>query len=206
MAAPLEQVTSAGKMKRVQALNGQTPLPAVTAAELIAGNPELDLQSAGRLMRDATAVYLDPRTDPPAIATDFKEVEVVYTPDGQEKERRARVFRTANVDTTAPLKIARRLPAKEGLTRFVFRAMQQLVHTDGLTFDFLFGLAKSLQDSQSMALVGAGPQGSRPARAARWRHTLSRVSVRRSGGQRRAGALPVVVVVVGSGTQTAGVV
>lgn len=66
MAAPLEQVTSAGKIKRVQALNGQTPLPAVTAAELIAGNPELDLQSAGRLMRDATAVYLDPRTDPPA--------------------------------------------------------------------------------------------------------------------------------------------
>ena len=162
MAAPLEQVTSAGKIKRVQALNGQTPLPAVTAAELIAGNPELDLQSAGRLMRDATAVYLDPRTDPPAIATDFKEVEVVYTPDGQEKERRARVFRTANVDTTAPLKIARRLPAKEGLTRFVFRAMQQLVHTDGLTFDFLFGLAISLQDSQSMALVGAGPKGAGP--------------------------------------------
>lgn len=162
LAAPLEQVTSAGKLKRVQALNGQRALAAVSAAMLIEADPELDLQTAGRLMRDATAVYLDPRVNPPAIATDFKEVEVVYTPDGREKERRARVFRTANVDTTAPLKIVRRLPAQECLTRFVFRAMQQLVHTDGLTFDFLHGLAKSLQDSQSMALLGSGPKGAGP--------------------------------------------
>ncbi len=162
VSAPLEQVTSAGKIKRVQALNGQNYLPATNAAQLIEGNPELDLQLAGRLMRDATAVYLDPAAATPSIATEFKEVEVVYTPDGQEKERRARVFRTANVDSTAPLKIVRRLPVKECLAKFVFRWMQQLVHTDGLTFDFLFGLAKSLQDSQSMALVGAGPKGAAP--------------------------------------------
>lgn len=162
IAAPLEQVTSTGKVKRVQALNGQNYLPATTASALIESDPELDLQIAGRLMRDATAVYLDPTTATPSLATEFKEVEVVYTPDGQEKERRNRVFRTANVDTTAPLKIVRRLPIKECLTKFVFRGMQQLAHTDGLTFDFLFGLAKSLQDSQSMALVGAGPKGAGP--------------------------------------------
>lgn len=162
VSAPLEQVTSVGKVKRVQALNGQQMLPAATASQLIESDPELDLQIAGRLMRDATAVYLDPSAATPTIATEFKEVEVVYTPDGQEKERRARVFRTANVDTTAPLKIVRRLPVQECLTKFVFRGMQQLAHTDGLTFDFLFGLAKSLQDSQSMALVGAGPKGAGP--------------------------------------------
>ncbi len=162
VAAPLEQVTSAGKIKRVQALNGQNPLSAVTASQLMEGNPELDLQTAGRMMRDATAVYLDPTASTPTIATDFKDVEIVYSTDGQEKERRSRVFRTANVDTTAPLKIVRRMPTKECLSRFVFRGMQQLVHTDGLTFDFLFGLAKSLQESQSMALVGAGPKGAGP--------------------------------------------
>ncbi len=162
IAAPLEQVTSAGKVKRVQALNGQRPLPSASSSHLIEGDPELDLQIAGRLMRDATAVYLDSAAAQPTIATEFKEVEVVFTPDGQEKERRSRVFRTANVDTTAPLKIVRRLPVKDGLTRFVFRGMQQLVHTDGLTFDFLYGLAKSLRDSQSMALVGAGPKGAGP--------------------------------------------
>ena len=160
--APLEQVTSAGKLKRVQALNGQNSLPTTNAAQLIESDPELDLQSAGRLMRDATAVYLDPAGSQPAIATDFKEVEVVYTIDGQEKERRARVFRTANVDTTAPLKIVRRMPVSECLTRFVFRGMQQLVHTDGLTFDFLHGLARSLHESKSMALIGAGPKGAGP--------------------------------------------
>jgi hypothetical protein len=160
--APLEQVTSAGKIKRVQALNGQNVLPSANTAQLSEGDPELDLQIAGRLMRDATAVYLDPTAATPTIATEFKEVEVVYTPDGQEKERRARAYRTANVDATAPLKIVRRMPVLECLTRFVFRGMQQLVHTDGLTFDFLHGLAKSLQESQSMALVGAGPKGAGP--------------------------------------------
>jgi hypothetical protein len=129
---------------------------------LIEGDPELDLQLAGRMMRDATAVHLDPTASQPTIATEFKEVEVVYTPDGQEKERRNTIFRTANVDTTAPLKIVRRLPVKECLTKFAFRGMQQLVHTDGLTFDFLHGLAKSLHESQSMALVGAGPKGAAP--------------------------------------------
>jgi len=161
-AAPLEQVTSAGKVKRVQALNGQNFLPGASAAALIEGDPELCLQLAGRLMRDATSVYLDSRTPQPVIATEFKEVEVVYTPEGQEKERRNRVFRTANVDTTLPLKIVRRMPVKECLTKFVFRGMQQLVHTDGLTFDFLHGLAKSLQESQTMALLGAGPKGAGP--------------------------------------------
>lgn len=161
-AAPLDQVTSTGKVKRVQALNGQNILPAVNSAQLIESDPELDLQLAGRLMRDATGVYLDPGAAKPTIATEFKEVEVVYTPEGQEKERRNRIFRTANVDTTQPLKIVRRMPVKECLTRFVFRGMQQLVHTDGLTFDFLHGLAKSLQESQNMALLGAGPKGAGP--------------------------------------------
>jgi hypothetical protein len=54
------------------------------------------------------------------------------------------------------------MPVAECLTRFVFRAMQQLVHTDGLTFDFLHGLAKSLQETKSMALIGSGPKGAGP--------------------------------------------
>src|SRR5216110_1887328 len=77
--APLEQVTSAGKIKRVQALNGQNFVASINSAQLIEGNPELDLQSAGRLLRDATGVYLDPSAGPGTVATEFIEVEVVYT-------------------------------------------------------------------------------------------------------------------------------
>ncbi len=160
--APLEQVTAAGKIKRVQALNGQRPLTVEDSIPLIEGDPELDLSAAGRLLRDATPVYIDPAAAVPVIATDFKETEVVYGRDGTVTERRARVFRTANIDSTAPLKIARRLSAADCLTKFVFRSMQQLVHTDGLTFDFLYGLAKSLHDAKSMALLGAGPKGASP--------------------------------------------
>jgi hypothetical protein len=112
-------------------------------------------------MRDASSVYLLPGGEM-KIAADFKAVEVVYTPDGQEKERRASVYRTANIDTTSPLKIVRQLPVSDCLTKFVFRSMQQLVHTDGLTFEFMHTLAKGLQDSKQMALLGAGPKGNAP--------------------------------------------
>src|SRR5436190_16755946 len=115
-AAPLEQVTSAGKLKRVQALNGQNPLPSASATSLIEADPELDFTNAGRMMRDATAVYIDPAAEKPVIATDFKDMEVVYTPEGAVKERRSRVYRTANVDSTAPLKIVKKLPTKDCLT------------------------------------------------------------------------------------------
>lgn len=161
---PLEQVTPAGRIHRVQVLNGQIPISSggLEGAALVAGDPEIDLRSAGRLIRDATAVYLDSSAGETAIAADFKEIEIAYGVDGQEKERRNRVFRTANLDGATPLKIARRLPAKDVLTRFVFRGVQQLIHTDGLTFDFLHGLARSLQQTGSMGLLGSGPKGAAP--------------------------------------------
>ena len=161
---PLEQVTASGRIKRVQAVNGQRNLAGMVleAARLLEADPELDLHTAGRLMRDTTAVYLDPAASEPEIATDIKEVEVVYTLEGQEKERRPKVFRSANIDATAPLKIVRRLPTADCLNKFVFRGIRQLIHTDGLTFDFLHDLARSLQESKSMALLGAGPKGTGP--------------------------------------------
>ena len=38
----------------------------------------------------------------------------------------------------------------------------QLQHTDGLTYDFLFAMAKDLEASQSLMLVGSGDKGTSP--------------------------------------------
>ncbi len=44
--------------------------------------------------------------------------------------------------------------------RFVFTRNYRVRHIDGLTFDFLFAMAKGLADS--LVLLGAGAQGKEP--------------------------------------------
>jgi len=46
--------------------------------------------------------------------------------------------------------------------RFAFRRTIQVQHVDGLTFDFLFAMAKELDEADEMVLVGAGPAGKKP--------------------------------------------
>ena len=44
----------------------------------------------------------------------------------------------------------------------VHSAKQQIVHVNGLTYDFLYGIAKELEESQSLMLLGAGAKGNEP--------------------------------------------
>ena len=48
------------------------------------------------------------------------------------------------------------------LQKFVLVRKLQLCHLDGLTFDFLHGIAKELQEKESMLLLGGGPKGKQP--------------------------------------------
>lgn len=47
-------------------------------------------------------------------------------------------------------------PIKDVYNKFVFTRKYQLMHTDGLTFDMLYDIAKDLNDSKTMMLVGSG--------------------------------------------------
>ena len=44
----------------------------------------------------------------------------------------------------------------------VFRRTIQLLHIDGLTYDYLFAMAKELADEDVLLLVGGGPKGKDP--------------------------------------------
>ena len=55
-----------------------------------------------------------------------------------------------------------KLKRKEAVRKFVFTRTLQLWHSDGLSFEFLFNIAKDLDDNDEMMLVGAGPKGRDP--------------------------------------------
>ena len=50
------------------------------------------------------------------------------------------------------------------------------MHVNGLTYDFLFSMAKELEQSESLMLVGAGPKGNQPLvvreKGSQWRAFL----------------------------------
>ena len=70
---------------------------------------------------------------------------------------------TPNVESEIPITWTGRLIKKnDAIRRFVFSGKLQIVHVNGLTYDFLFGMAKELAEADSMMLLGAGKSGKDP--------------------------------------------
>ena len=50
----------------------------------------------------------------------------------------------------------------EACRKFVFASKVQLHHINGLTYDFLYGIAKELEEKDSLMALGAGPKSNQP--------------------------------------------
>jgi len=127
---------------------------------LIEGDPEVNTEMVGSLLKDTSRVYID--TDR-KIVHKVQQFEIIRNPDGSERERRPRVVQHANVTDDLPLKWSGILIKKdEACRKFVFSTKLQIHHINGLTYDFLFGMAKELEEQESLMLLGAGPKSNQP--------------------------------------------
>lgn len=90
--------------------------------------------------------------------------EIVYNPDGTERERRPPLISEANIDVEQiPLIWSGKFfPRREVLRKFALSRKVQIVHVNGLTYDFLFDIAKTLQQKDAMLLMGGGARGNQP--------------------------------------------
>jgi hypothetical protein len=127
---------------------------------LVNGDPEIDIETYGRFLKDTSRVYVNPDRK---IVHKVTEWEIVKNPDGTEKERRPRKVLLPNTATETPLRWSGKLIKKaEVFNKYVFTAKQQIVHINGLTYDFLFAMAKELEEKESLMLVGGGPKSNQP--------------------------------------------
>lgn len=124
-------------------------------------DPELDTEVAGRLLQETSRVYVDKTRQ---IAHRVQEWEIIRNPDGSERQRRAKAAADANVGPELPpLKWSGTLiPKLEAIRKFVFVQHLQLAHINGLTYDFLYGMAKELEAKNCLMLLGAGPKSNLP--------------------------------------------
>jgi hypothetical protein len=131
------------------------------AEALIKGDPEVDLELVGRTIEQTQTVYLDGKGS--LMFADPKFLEEVTNPDGSEKERRDPVDTESNVDAGLPVRwTGKKVPLADAVRRFAFRRTLQLQHVDGLTYDYLYEMAKELEEASVMMLVGTGEKGSGP--------------------------------------------
>lgn len=129
-------------------------------AALITGDPEIDPERFGRFLRETSRVYMNPQRK---IVYRVQEWEIIRNPDGTERERRLRKIPTPNTATEVPLRWSGRLMKKsEVYNRFVFAEKKQIVHVNGLSYDFLYAMAKELEAKDCLMWLGAGPKTTEP--------------------------------------------
>ena len=127
---------------------------------LIDADPEVDMEKCGLFLWGVSKVFVNSSD---GIVYRIEQSEIVRDPSGKVKEERARERAEANIDTEIPLtwtcvKIAK----DEAVRRFVFSSKLQIVHVNGLTYDFLYGMAKELAEENTLMMVGGGSKGRDP--------------------------------------------
>lgn len=131
------------------------------AQALIESDPEIDLEMVGRTIDGTQSILLDKESKPLFCAPEI--FEIIYSPDGKESERRTPVDASPNISGDIPIKWTGRLVSRADLVRkYGIKRTLQLHHVDGVTFDFLFGIAKELDEKKSVMLLAAGESGKDP--------------------------------------------
>ncbi len=128
---------------------------------LINEDPELDLELIGRPVDKTNTVFIDKRNEILKVAPNW--IELIFDKDGNEKERRAPEDRLSNITDELPVRFTKfKLKRKDAVKKFVFNRTLQLWHSDGLTFEFLYDIAKELDENDEMMLIGSGEKGKEP--------------------------------------------
>lgn len=127
---------------------------------LVNGDPEIDLETVGTFLTATSRVYVNQNNE---LVHRINQFEIIRNPDGSERERRPREVAQQNVSGDIPLRWSGVFIKKvEVVRKFIFANKLQLFHINGLTYDFLFDIAKELEEKESMMLLGAGPKNNEP--------------------------------------------
>jgi len=134
---------------------------------LITSDPEVDMEQFGLKVEGLKKVFVvggDLQSPTQKVAYGVTLSEHVFLADGTEKEVRPEQTTTANIALDGlPLRWTGKLiPRQKAMRMFMFKKSYQVQHVNGLTYDFLFDMAKKLADADAMMLVGGGQTGTDP--------------------------------------------
>ena len=127
---------------------------------LVETDIDVDLEVAGSYLMNTSRVYINQQN---SIVHKAIQYEVIKNPDGSVREERLAQRSDQNVSGEVPLGWSGIFMKKsEAVKKFVFANKLQLTHINGLTYDFLFAIAKDLEQRDSLMLMGGGPKCNEP--------------------------------------------
>ncbi|MDM8526645.1 hypothetical protein QUF58_00420 [Anaerolineales bacterium HSG24] len=130
------------------------------AEEIIYSDPEIDFERTGLLLDASRKLYL---TQDNEILYGVDLYEIVKTPDGAEKGRTPHTKVQGNINREQPVQWSGKFfPKAKAMKMFVFSKKYQIRHVSGLTYDFLYDMAKQLHDKNALMLIGTGKKGMQP--------------------------------------------
>lgn len=127
---------------------------------LVNSDPEIDMEHVGLFLKKVRKVFITPDGK---MAYRVSRKQAFYSPEGELKDVRKFQTPEANINIDNPLRWTGKLILKEKAIRmFAFTRSYQLKHINGLTFDFLYDMAKKLDEQNSIMLIGSGSKGIGP--------------------------------------------
>lgn len=127
--------------------------------KLLSNDKEIDFELFGKFIDKTDRIYIDKNLNP---VYNVELTEKVFDPDGNLKEERTPNYLYSNISGESVLKWTGKYIAKNKLyNKVVLSSKYQIKHINGLTFDFLFNIAKALQDRSSFMILGGG-KGNEP--------------------------------------------
>lgn len=113
---------------------------------------EIDIELAGKYIKSTTRIVVNEKFDP---VFNYMKHDVLIQPDGSIKERPHQLT-LGNVNQEVPVRITKELiDPKDCIMKYFFRKSYFITHTNGLTFKFLYDIAKRLFESGKFARVDA---------------------------------------------------
>lgn len=154
------RVVKAAVDRSIEALKDAHGELATVAQLLLDSDPEIDTETTGRVLGETSRVYVNPKRE---IVHKVEFFEIIRNPDGSIRDRRPRKMPEPNLAGEVPLRWSGvYIDKAEACRKFVFSGKVQLHHINGLTYDFLYGMAKELETRNALMLLGAGSKSNQP--------------------------------------------
>ncbi|MBM5788161.1 MAG: hypothetical protein FJ375_05530, partial [Pelagibacterales bacterium] len=126
------------------------------ADKILKEDIDVDIEYAGKFIGDLDRIFLNAKSE--ILYSSPKIKDVFYNTKGEEIKKEDPKELIANIkNDSPPIKWTGKFFKREDvLKKFVITKSIQLKHVDGLTYEFLYDMAKTLDDKKSLVLLGAG--------------------------------------------------
>jgi len=126
---------------------------------LLENDDEVDFELFGRFIEKTDKIYTNSKYEP---IYNIKVAQILRDPSGNLIKKQKPVYLQSNINEEHIVKwTGKYVPKIKLYNKVVLSSKYQIKHVNGLTFDFLFNIAKKLHEKQSFMMMGGG-KGSDP--------------------------------------------